>query len=237
MKKISIILAMACSVMFYSCDLMNTVLGTASIVITDANGGTYYAPEGPATDTIDFSSCVCDVIPIEDSSRSFLSLGANIDLTNNEKVSFPFIGVLLNDTVVGNVTLTTLSNQILYRMSMGSVLTSLSDYNVLALAACDTAWYLSNGGTVSINKFQGNGLLCEATFSNVQMKYITKHDIDYLSDLMDRAEAGDATAIAQLALFNIDTYFPTVTLSGDYSARRMNIMKLVSNLQINQFKK
>lgn len=237
MKKISIVLALVCTVMFFSCDLFQTILGSSTLTLNDANGGTYYSPDGPSTETINFSSCVCDVISINDSSRNFLSLGANIDLTKAELVDFPFVGFLLNDTVVGDVNLTTITNSILYNLNVGSLLTTIPNFNVIALAANDTAWYISNGGSIHIISFNGNGLLCEASFDNVPMKYITKHDVEYISDLMDRAQSGDATAIAELALFNIDSRYPTVTLSGEYSARRMNIMKLVGNLKNNNFKK
>lgn len=227
---LSIVFVASCFI-FSSCEgLFDNLLGSADIVVTDNNGGTFYAPDGPASDSIHFSSSVSDVITTSDSTFSYLSLCANIDLTTADVISYPYLGILVTDSTATTYAIDALDLDILQNLEVGKLLTTLANRNLVVLAVSDTSWYISNGGNVTIDEFATYGHLTKAQFDNVEMLYFTQSGIDYITDLVNRSVEGDIDAITTLATFNISTCFPPVTLTGTFSSRRMNINGLVTSL-------
>lgn len=240
MKKNILLAAIAAILLFAfsSCEgFLEQILGSADIVLNDPQGGTFYAPDGPAVDSLHFSSSVSDAIATSDTTSGYLTLGANIDLTQADVLAYPYLGVNVSDTLAGVHALDSITLETLYRLNVGNLLTSIANTNLVVLAVADTAWYVSCGGTVDVTTLGTYGHLTEGQLLDIQMFYLTQSGIDHISDLMDRAANLDPTAVAELANFNFNTFFPKVTLTGNYSSRRMNIGGLVSSLSQNKVRK
>lgn len=227
----SLVCAAACLLTLTSCDptFLDELLGNATLTISDPTSSTYYAD----STEISFSSSLTDRLTAEDSaSWSNLALSANIDLTMSSSIAPPYLGIATTDTLCHSYAVTSpfyFSN--LASFNADQLLSSTSSDNLFVLAASDTCWYIGYAGTITIDSFPAYGSLMQGTVSQVQARYITQSKLDYVTDLMDRAEQMDAEAITALAALDTNTYFQTVTFNGSFASRRYTINALVQSLQ------
>lgn len=235
MKKLICSLCIAGAFLFAACDpndfindLVDQVFGEANVVLVDNNGGTILFPNGPGTDSLNFSSCVANAMV--DSTMRTIFLSANVNLTESEVITYPFLGMQVNDTVARSYAFDTLSKSKLTDFDVTEMLTTGSNMNLLVLAVSDTSWYVSNGGTATIDTFPGYGKEIQGSFHNVEMWSLTQHSLDSLSHLNSRALTGDPVAIATLATLNMENLFPRATMAGTFSSRRMNITNLLNSI-------
>lgn len=230
-KVYTLLCAITCMTLFASCDtnFLGDLLGHSSLTIHDPSSSTYYAD----STKIEFSSSLTDCVTASDSaSWSNLALCANIDLTLSSTIDPPYLGIATTDTLCHSYTV----NNAFYFNNITDfnpemLLSTNTGKNVFLLAASDTCWYVGYAGTIAIDTFPAYGSLMEGTMNQVQARYITQSQLDYLEDLTTRAEQMDRAAITALAALDTNTYFKTVTFDGSFSSRRYTISTLVESLQ------
>ena len=181
------------------------IFGSASVTIND-NG---------STQELSYESSVVDCF-IGENNVSTLSFSCNVDLSNSALV-FPFMAYQFSDTTTGTYTCTQILTEQFLRGfnfdTLASVISCASGVNIVAIAVSDTAWYISNGGTISVSDYPWYGGNVEGTFNNITAYYFTQSDIDRLNADLDNG-----------GTFNLNAYGRQVTLNGTFASRRYAII-------------
>lgn len=224
------------------------LLGHVRLVVSEADEGQVYA-DG---DTVRFMSTICNVngdsvdiqidtsdITIDTSLATnpgtlFIGTEQNLLTGGVANITFPFIGINLNDTTEGSyaidcpLTNTDLWNH-LDTADLTTVLTSSHDSpspisNLFVIMLSETEYYIAYSGIIEITDFQDLNGLVKGDIT-VEAAYLTNSMIDELC----------AMSPFELAAIDIDTYFRTVTLTGEVSSRRTDISQVIESLnQIGQ---
>ena len=95
--------------------------------------------------------------------------------------------------------------------SIADIFFNPSGLNVLLIAVSDTAWYISNGGTITITEYPGYGHNMKGTFNNVDAYYFTSSDVKRLNDNWDDIQANGLV---------LSDYFEQATINGEFNSRR-----------------
>lgn len=219
------------------------LLGHVRLVASDAGEGQYYA-DG---DTISFMSTICNVnsesidITIDtldvtvdtslDVNPGTLFVGTEQNLLTGDvaNITFPFIGINLNDTIEQTYTIDCpLDNIDLWNLldtaDIASALTSAPNAqnpfnNLFVIVLSETEYYIAYSGSIEITDFQDLNGLVKGNI-NVQAAYLTNSMID---------ELGEMSPI-ELANIDVDTYFRTITFTGEVSSRRTDITEVIESL-------
>lgn len=204
-------------------EIADELLGDSELVITDAVGGTYYSPDGPGIDTIKFSSSIMDAIvqiPNEDDTvMANVGLCAQVDLTQNTNIDYPYLAIETNDTNVGVFPIyNALVADNLVGMNVIRMIRNLAGHSMVVLAVNDTSWYVATSGNINVTTFPGYGGICEGNFNNVQAYYFTQSTLDNIETILNGSDELPAP------------YFRPVTLDGKFSCRRMNVERLLNRL-------
>ena len=165
------------------------LLGSAEITITGQNG--YYSNDT----TIHFASTITDNIDTVIENQAVIGtidIFANVNL-REQALAFPFMGFQVSDTTTGTYTLSNVLTADRLRDfkfdSIADIFFNPSGLNVLLIAVSDTAWYISNGGTITITEYPGYGHNMKGTFNNVDAYYFTSSDVKRLNDNWDDIQA------------------------------------------------
>lgn len=219
------------------------LLGHVRLVVTDAGEGQYYA-DG---DTLKFMSTICNVngdrldINIDTMDVTVdtgfainpgtLFIGTEQNLLSGDiaNITFPFIGINLNDTIEKNYTINCPLTSIdlwnhLDTADITTVLTGVTDTespisNLFVIMLSENEYYIGYSGNIEITDFQDLNGLVKGDIT-VQAAYLTTSMIDALG----------AMSPLELASLDIDTYFRTVTFTGEISSRRTDISQVVESL-------
>jgi hypothetical protein len=187
------------------------LLGSAEITITGQNG--YFSNDT----TIHFASTIADNIDsVVDNQaiKATIDIFANVNL-REQSLAFPFMGFQVSDTTTGTYTLSTvLTAERLHNFkfdTIADIFFTPSGFNVLLIAISDTAWYVSNGGSITITEYPGYGHNMRGTFNNVDAYYFTISDIQRLNDNWDDIQANGLV---------LSDYFDQATINGEFNSRR-----------------
>lgn len=235
MKKIfiSAFVAVAGMMAFTACDpseLLNEISGDATVTVAVANADS----ESFYTDgqTLDFTSCLTDNL-IDDSTNSInaIFLAAHVNLMESTTIEAPYMGWSINDTVPGNYTLQSPFNaDDILTFNPESLLTHASGTNMLVIMASENAYYVAKGGQISLTTYPSMGKCATGSFDNIQCYYVPGAKVDYLKDQYDAAMAGDMDAAQYLSNLNLDEYFETITINGNFNGRRIAIEELLNSI-------
>lgn len=193
------------------------LLGSAEITITGQNG--FYSNDT----TINFSSTIADKIDTvfndpDTAMCATIDICANIDLQKQE-LAFPFMGFQVTDTNTGTYTLSQVLTAERLRNfkfdSIADIFFNPSGCNVMLIAISDTAWYISDGGTITITQYPGYGRNMKGTFNNVNAYYFTISDIERLNDNWESIAANG---------LNLSDYFEPAVINGEFNSRRYAII-------------
>lgn len=248
MKNKLFLLIAICSLSFISCDdfndardnLVDQLLGSASLTFTDTEGLTSMAPNGPAVVDRAFQSCVTGTI--DDSTSNCAIVCADIDLSNlsggDITIPNPVLLLKLNDTLpqvynMEEITLSTLESWRDGFDPQGIVFSPTT--NMTVMVDSDTSWYVSLKGSVRIDDYATTGFLTKGEFQKVPMLYLTSNSIhvaaDSLNHLADLAENGSVLEQYQAAQILLNTkvtdFFPILYLSGTFESRRMMVSEMI----------
>ena len=187
------------------------LLGSAEITITGQNG--YYSNDT----TIHFASTITDNIDTVIENQAVIGtidIFANVNL-REQALAFPFMGFQVSDTTPGTYTLSNVLTADRLRDfkfdSIADIFFNPSGLNVLLIAVSDTAWYISNGGTITITEYPGYGHNMKGTFNNVDAYYFTSSDVKRLNDNWDDIQANGLV---------LSDYFDQATINGEFNSRR-----------------
>ena len=187
------------------------LLGSAEITITGQNG--YYSNDT----TIHFASTITDNIDTVIENQAVIGtidIFANVNL-REQALAFPFMGFQVSDTTMGTYTLSNVLTADRLRDfkfdSIADIFFNPSGLNVLLIAVSDTAWYISNGGTITITEYPGYGHNMKGTFNNVDAYYFTSSDVKRLNDNWDDIQANGLV---------LSDYFDQATINGEFNSRR-----------------
>ena len=187
------------------------LLGSAEITITGQNG--YYSNDT----TIHFASTITDNIDTVIENQAVIGtidIFANVNL-REQALAFPFMGFQVSDTTTGTYTLSNVLTADRLRNfkfdSIADIFFNPSGLNVLLIAVSDTAWYISNGGTITITEYPGYGHNMKGTFNNVDAYYFTSSDVKRLNDNWDDIQANGLV---------LSDYFEQATINGEFNSRR-----------------
>ncbi len=187
------------------------LLGSAEITITGQNG--YYSNDT----TIHFASTITDNIDTVIENQAVIGtidIFANVNL-REQALAFPFMGFQVSDTTTGTYTLSNVLTADRLRDfkfdSIADIFFNPSGLNVLLIAVSDTAWYISNGGTITITEYPGYGHNMKGTFNNVDAYYFTSSDVKRLNDNWDDIQANGLV---------LSDYFDQATINGEFNSRR-----------------
>ncbi len=187
------------------------LLGSAEITITGQNG--YYSNDTP----IHFASTITDNIDTVIENQAVIGtidIFANVNL-REQALAFPFMGFQVSDTTTGTYTLSNVLTADRLRDfkfdSIADIFFNPSGLNVLLIAVSDTAWYISNGGTITITEYPGYGHNMKGTFNNVDAYYFTSSDVKRLNDNWDDIQANGLV---------LSDYFDQATINGEFNSRR-----------------
>lgn len=187
------------------------LLGSAEITITGQNG--YYSNDT----TIHFASTITDNIDTVIENQAVIGtidIFANVNL-REQALAFPFMGFQVSDTTTGTYTLSNVLTADRLRDfkfdSIADIFFNPSGLNVLLIAVSDTAWYISNGGTITITEYPGYGHNIKGTFNNVDAYYFTSSDVKRLNDNWDDIQANGLV---------LSDYFEQATINGEFNSRR-----------------
>ncbi len=187
------------------------LLGSAEITITGQNG--YYSNDT----TIHFASTITDNIDTVIDNQAVIGtidIFANVNL-REQALAFPFMGFQVSDTTTGTYTLSNVLTADRLRDfkfdSIADIFFNPSGLNVLLIAVSDTAWYISNGGTITITEYPGYGHNMKGTFNNVDAYYFTSSDVKRLNDNWDDIQANGLV---------LSDYFNQATINGEFNSRR-----------------
>lgn len=187
------------------------LLGSAEITITGQNG--YYSNDT----TIHFASTITDNIDTVIDNQAIIGtidIFANVNL-REQALAFPFMGFQVSDTTTGTYTLSNVLTADRLRDfkfdSIADIFFNPSGLNVLLIAVSDTAWYISNGGTITITEYPGYGHNMKGTFNNVDAYYFTSSDVKRLNDNWDDIQANGLV---------LSDYFNQATINGEFNSRR-----------------
>ncbi len=187
------------------------LLGSAEITITGQNG--YYSNDT----TIHFASTITDNIDTVIENQAIIGtidIFANVNL-REQALAFPFMGFQVSDTTTGTYTLSNVLTADRLRDfkfdSIADIFFNPSGLNVLLIAVSDTAWYISNGGTITITEYPGYGHNMKGTFNNVDAYYFTSSDVKRLNDNWDDIQANGLV---------LSDYFEQATINGEFNSRR-----------------
>ncbi len=243
MKKTIKALALAAltTISFASCDgigsIVSEMFGSADLVINDPTGGSYYAPDGASTDSVHFEAGVSDVIfkvfnPTDlDSNMSGVdslftlhsatTIAANMDFSSDEALTYPYMAVLINDSVSGNYDITPiLTEENLLDFRFNKFIKNPTGNNLIAIVVSDTSWYLSNNGVISIEEYPSYGRMTKGSFNNVNAYYFTQSTLNEIAAQIRGGQTVD-----------LNEYLHAVTISGSFQCRRANVQKLLDSLQ------
>ena len=204
-----------------SCDDPNAVLnmvqegilGRGEITITGQNG--FYTNDT----TLNFASTITDkfdttvtVNGVDTVYISTLDIFANIDLSaTGATLAFPFMGFQVSDTVTGTYTLShVLTTERLRNFnfdSIADIVFTPSGFNVMVIAVSDTAWYITDGGSIVITEYPASGHNMIGTFNNVQAFYFTMSDVERLEDHLNDAN------------LQLSDYFHPAVINGSFESR------------------
>jgi len=242
MKKTIKVLALAAisTLTFASCDelteIASEMFGSADLIINDPTGGSYYAPDAAGIDTVHFEAGISDVIfetfsPSDlDSTiaydsvitiHSAATVAANIDFANESALTYPYMAILIADSVAGNYDITpilTQENMLDFRFT--HYIKNPTESNLVAIAVSDTSWYLSHSGTITIEQYPTYGYMVSGSFNNVNAYYFTQSMLDEIADMIRNNETVD-----------INTILHPVVLNGSFECRRANISQMLNSLQ------
>ena len=187
------------------------LLGSAEITITGQNG--YYSNDT----TIHFASTITDNIDTVIDNQAVIGtidIFANVNL-REQALAFPFMGFQVSDTTTGTYTLSNVLTADRLRNfkfdSIADIFFNPSGLNVLLIAVSDTAWYISNGGTITITEYPGYGHNMKGTFNNVDAYYFTSSDVKRLNDNWDDIQTNGLV---------LSDYFDQATINGEFNSRR-----------------
>ncbi len=187
------------------------LLGSAEITITGQNG--YYSNDT----TIHFASTITDNIDTVIDNQAVIGtidIFANVNL-REQALAFPFMGFQVSDTTTDTYTLSNVLTADRLRDfkfdSIADIFFNPSGLNVLLIAVSDTAWYISNGGTITITEYPGYGHNMKGTFNNVDAYYFTSSDVKRLNDNWDDIQANGLV---------LSDYFDQATINGEFNSRR-----------------
>ena len=187
------------------------LLGSAEITITGQNG--YYSNDT----TIHFASTITDNIDTVIENQAVIGtidIFANVNL-REQALAFPFMGFQVSDTTTGTYTLSNVLTADRLRNfkfdSIADIFFNPSGLNVLLIAVSDTAWYISNGGTITITEYPGYGHNMKGTFNNVDAYYFTSSDVKRLNDNWDDIQTNGLV---------LSDYFDQATINGEFNSRR-----------------
>lgn len=240
MKKTLLSLFAVCTLLLAACDpaefiedLVDDLFGEAQITVIDGTG----------SQTFEFSSGLVNTVT-DTAYAGTLLVAASIDLTVDEiNLPYPYFGVTLNDTVAGTYAMDTLTLGMFAdgTVNANRILTAFKGRNFLIVAESDTSWYVSNGGMVEVDSYPALGAEMDGTVSGTDNAvYISQSRLNAAVDTVAmrvvsyrmRHPAARQTDIdAYVNSMTIGEVFPTVTIGGTFTCRRMNIENIVSALE------
>jgi len=236
-----LVLAAVSTLTFASCDelteIASEMFGSADLIINDPTGGSYYAPDAAGIDTVHFEAGISDVIfktfnPSElDSTmtgidtvitiHSAATVAANIDFSNENTLTYPYMAILIADSVAGNYNITPiLTEENMLDFRFNHYIKNPTESNLVAIAVSDTSWYLSHSGSITIAQYPAYGYMVSGSFNNVNAYYFTQSMIDEIADMIRNEETVD-----------INTVLHPVVLSGSFECRRANVSQMLDSLQ------
>ena len=210
--------AVACVAFFASCEFgtVNTIIeeglfGNANVTITDNDGSEYIAYQ---------SSIIDHFVKVDDVTNqthvAAIDFSANVDLSKGE-LTFPFMAYQITDTLTDSYTCDQiLTQERLNNFNFDSIAALLRDpsgFNMLIIAVSDTAWYVSNSGSIVVSTFPSVGHEVQGSFNNVGAYYFTITDVDNLAVALDNG-----------AEFNLNQFFHPVTITGSFNSRRAAVI-------------
>ncbi|MCQ2300195.1 MAG: hypothetical protein MJZ81_08750 [Bacteroidales bacterium] len=221
MKKVLVALCTVCALAFTACEegdlsqILSVVTGNAELTVASADAGTSHQ----TNDQIKFSSAVANAIN-ENNIACTIIIGANLDLTKVDELTYPYFGVNFTDTVAATYTFPAVNQQLMTSFIGANIITKASETNLLVIAESDTSWYLSTGGSAQITEWANFGQTMKGNFNNVKMYYVTKTKLEEVQNL---------TAVQWLTT-NLDDYFKSMTINGNFNCRRMDIQNIIANM-------
>lgn len=208
--------ALACMMTLVACD-PELISGTATLTVSNSSAATFYEDGAEVSLTSSVNDCY-----LADSGKvNNIILSANMDLANTNKVAEPYMGISLNDTAVQSYTINNVvTTDIIRSLTVSGILTQLSDANLLVVAPNDTCFYVSKAGSITLNEFPAYGSMVSGTCNNVTAYFITVSQVEALRAMSD----------AEIANVNLDNYFATVTLNGEFNSRRLQVADLIEDM-------
>ena len=222
---------LVCTTIFSSCspeEILDKLFGEIQFTVSESTEETAYANN----EIVKFKSSLTDMASLDSNSLNNIYIGATIELTQADAVIAPYCGFQLVDTVATRYPISLpISIEEFAQFNAENILTSMMDTNVFIMAVNDTSWYVGYDGTIIVEEYPNYGYLATGSFEDIKAFYITKTDVDYIKDLVNRSMEGDIEAIDLLATLTPNNIFPSITLNGSYSSRRANISGLLESLR------
>lgn len=262
MKKTLLGIFAACAFFLTSCEgfnlgVLNEIIGNAELTLTDEQGN---------TSTLNYTSCVGNAIAdvghaFEEVNMDTLDdlgvnlkatclIAANLDLTlENVELVYPYLSVITKDTIAKayNLDQFTIGSFNDPNFTPLSLIRDLGRRNLFVVAQNDSTWYLSNGGTFTINDYPSMGGQMSCTVNNAGMLLVTEGRLLSMKDAITDSIANitaelaaqgivgdelESRITARLNAIPINTYFPTYTVTGNITCRRMNINSLLKSIPV-----
>ena len=233
MKKHFIFGAIAAALLsFCACDteeIINDVIdegifGSATFTITLNN----------SSETLEFSSAVTDSYMKDSIDESFatIALCSQVDLRESE-LKFPYAAFQFGDTIAGTKNChTILTGNLLQDFcydSIKSLLRSPDGANLLVLSKVlennDTAWFISDAGSIEITSYPRMGHNLEGSVTNMPMLYFTTAQVEANKDAINNE--------IEQGTFDIHNWTTPCTVSGSFRCRRAALVNDIIN-QLNE---
>ncbi len=218
---------------YINLEASNPVAGTVSSKQAYANG-----------DSINFMSALSnvktDTLYISDSTIGVdtvlynLNVGAlivgsvdNITKADFESLSYPLCGINLRGDEAKNYPISCPVDDLsffkyLKNADVNTLIAKGLSYNdelgnLFAIAVSEDAFYIGYDGNVNITKFGGDGSTIDGKVENLKCIYVT---IPQLEELVKKDDVS-----------NLSSYFPTITINGTVSSRRLPLDTVLEALE------
>lgn len=188
--------------------------------------------------SVSFQAVLCDA---DSGKNSIRFVGMANKLTERvEGNTYPIFGMNLQDSSLSNYTIDFPLNNPDFLLSLDwtSMLTGDNNMNIMIVATSDDAYYIATEGTITIGTFGQVASQVTGSINGVTCKYVTNSKIEYIRGLKERIARGaadpvnygaDAQEAAQeLGAINFDTYFPSLVLTGNFSALRTGLSRYLT---------
>lgn len=214
MKKAFILALFAAMFAMVSCDKMDEVVDllTGDATVSLDNGTNYQ-----------FKSSVANYLG--ESKVGIIGFGANINLTEDQKLPFPYMTFRTNGSNTGSYAMKSFLTEdpntwtMLLNFDPSTFVNdATSDGSVVLIAAGKDEWYMSNGGTMSLTAI--DQLTIDGTFDGVEMRLLTKENLAVL-------QTGGLTGVVW---GDINEMFPVVNMTGSFHSVKMDCSALMGQV-------